>query len=385
MTNDRLSHFATTLVPLSETLFNKKTAAGTESIEAKVFTALVDQIWATLPAYCDLPVDLATALTPTFATLLSNVLYSQTHLRPPILRALQLLVEKNVATANSSAPAEMLRASFAVDQARGRENVATLAKLAPDLLTVLFNVFGNAGREAHGAVLDCIATYLSILGPSDLAATYDKISGMLGTALTEATAAATGSATKTAQPTSHTMLDLLIAMAPHLAKSQLVALLALGRSEALLGCADGTVQKKAYRLLGKLCDVPLARGLVAVDVEALLTELVDGSIKCASAAKRYRTELLVKLIDVLPQDRLHIVPSVVPEAVLATKEHNTSARQAGYELILAMARKMQAGGTIQRKLIEDMDEDMAVDGPSENTASACSTDCRQRPPLSRST
>lgn len=62
LTNTELKHFVTFFVPLSERLYNKKVEAqnkgkGSE-VEAKVFEALVEQCWALLPGYCDLPIDL---------------------------------------------------------------------------------------------------------------------------------------------------------------------------------------------------------------------------------------------------------------------------------------------------------------------------------------
>lgn len=64
ITNTTLAHFTTVMVPLSEALFNRRAEAeeGTEEgkgrpIEAKVFEALTEQVWACFPGYCDLPVD----------------------------------------------------------------------------------------------------------------------------------------------------------------------------------------------------------------------------------------------------------------------------------------------------------------------------------------
>jgi ribosomal RNA-processing protein 12 len=167
ITNTELGHFVTTLVPLCESIFNLRAqalqAGKTAEVEAKVYEALVEQVWALLPGYCDLPTDLPTALTRTFAELLANVLYAQPNLRPVILRALQVLVEKNKTLAASTGPADSLRASFGLDAAAGKANIVLLAGYAPNLLAVMFNVFGKAGREGGGFVLECIATYLGIL------------------------------------------------------------------------------------------------------------------------------------------------------------------------------------------------------------------------------
>lgn len=47
------------MVPLSERLFNAKTVSeSVRPIEAKVYEALVDQVWACLKGFCDVPIDL---------------------------------------------------------------------------------------------------------------------------------------------------------------------------------------------------------------------------------------------------------------------------------------------------------------------------------------
>lgn len=74
ITNTSLKHFTTYFVPLSEVMYGKYRDAEMKSenkdlpltdaerkragIEAKVYEAVVQQIWALFPGYCDLPVDL---------------------------------------------------------------------------------------------------------------------------------------------------------------------------------------------------------------------------------------------------------------------------------------------------------------------------------------
>lgn len=59
---------------------------------------------------------------------------------------------------------------------------------------------------------------------------------------------------------------------------------------------------------------------------------------------------------------MHIVPSLIPEAVLGTKEPSEKARTAAFEVILSMGRKMSEGGVVKRNMVDGMDEDGAVDG-----------------------
>lgn len=77
--------------------------------------------------------------------------------------------------------------------------------------------------------------------------------------------------------------------------------------------------------------------------------------------------LLSTLVPLIPATSLHHIPSLIPEAVLGTKESNERTREAAFELIVGMGRKMAEGGTINRSLVKGMgegqddDAGMAVD------------------------
>lgn len=72
--------------------------------------------------------------------------------------------------------------------------------------------------------------------------------------------------------------------------------------------------------------------------------------------------MLTLLVPSIPSSAMHIIPSLIPEAVLGTKEPSEKARSAAFELILAMGRKMHEGGVVKRNLIDGIDEDGASDG-----------------------
>lgn len=80
-----------------------------------------------------------------------------------------------------------------------------------------------------------------------------------------------------------------------------------------------------------------------------------------------RFNLLSAAIRHLPSSALHVIPSIIPEAVLGTKEPSEKARGAAFELILAMGRKMSVGGIVRRDMVDGMDED--VDGEGMHTIS----------------
>lgn len=57
-----------------------------------------------------------------------------------------------------------------------------------------------------------------------------------------------------------------------------------------------------------------------------------------------------------------MIPSLIPEAVLGSKEPSEKARLEAFDLIVAMGRKMKEGGVVKLSLMNDMDEDGAPEG-----------------------
>lgn len=72
--------------------------------------------------------------------------------------------------------------------------------------------------------------------------------------------------------------------------------------------------------------------------------------------------LLSSLVALIPSTSLHLLPSIIPEAVLGTKEPSEKARNAAFDLVVAMGHKMSAGGTVKRDLVDGMDEDDGGEG-----------------------
>src|SRR4051794_8598383 len=59
---------------------------------------------------------------------------------------------------------------------------------------------------------------------------------------------------------------------------------------------------------------------------------------------------------------MHIIPSLIPEAVLGTKEPSEKARSAAFELVVVMGRKMSEGGVVKRNLVDGMMEQHSTEG-----------------------
>ena len=133
-----------------------------KTMEIKIFETLVQQIWALLPGYCNLPLDLSTAFDQSFAEKLANMLYEQTELRVDICRALQMLVESNQEIVNIEASDQELLLKQRITKGDAQKNLDHLSSFSGNLLLVLVNVYEKTLPQYRGYILQCINAYLSI-------------------------------------------------------------------------------------------------------------------------------------------------------------------------------------------------------------------------------
>lgn len=164
VSNTRLSFFRSEFVPLSEALFQRVLEYGNaeKTVEVKIFETLVQQTWAILPGFCELPLDLTESFDQSFAELLSNVLYKQTELRVDVCKALQNLVESNQAITSLDTENDDLILQRRISKVDAKKNLAHLAGVSSNLLAVLFNVYSQTLPQFRGFLLRCINAYLSI-------------------------------------------------------------------------------------------------------------------------------------------------------------------------------------------------------------------------------
>ena len=135
------------------------------------------------------------------------------------------------------------------------------------------------------------------------------------------------------------------------------ALFELSLTPEVLSGKDNGIQKRGYKILAKVVE----SGKVAPgseDVLKRLDELVDGLLP---AAKKDRFTLLALLVDRLKPTSLHVIPMLIPEAVLGTKEPSEKSRNAAFDLIVSMGTKMNRGGIVKRSMMDGMDEEDAPD------------------------
>lgn len=172
--------------------------------------------------------------------------------------------------------------------------------------------------------------------------------------------------------------DLLQILLPYLGDEDAQTLFALSSTGGVLESRSAGVQKRGYKILTKLVD----SGKIQVTPENFIRQLEGGVDGVTAAAKKVCTQvhlsfswlvfedfqdrlhLLALLVGTLPNTSLHLLPSLIPEAVLGTKEPSEKARLEAFDLIVTMGKKMKEGGVVKRDLLEGMDEDDATESTS---------------------
>ncbi|KAI9509733.1 NUC173-domain-containing protein [Russula earlei] len=350
-----LRHFVSYFVPLSERMFNLKQKAESESrpSEAKMWAVLISQVWAGLPGYCWAKADTEEAFSTVFAQMLSQVLYTQVELRSFVLRALNVLVDSNLAIASQDPSLlEKLPSGVRTDsisQEQAAKNVDFLRSQAESWLAVLFNVFGSVNREARGAVGDVITAWLGIAGDAAIAQGYCNVFDFFKQNLTKPQSRGS---TNTGSPISMTQ-DIFVILLPHLSTQNASELFDATLSNAVLVNPDNGVQKRGYNILARLVE----SGKLSLDAETLIKRLDEFSDTHTPAAKKDRLQLYANVLPLIPPSALHVIPCLIPEAILGTKEPSEKARCAAFDLLIAMGKKMAEGGVVKRDLVNDMEED----------------------------
>lgn len=367
VSNTNLQHFKTEFVPLSELMFQKVIDHGDaeKTMEIKIFETLVQQIWALLPGYCDLPLDLPEAFDQGFAEMVANLLYKQVDLRPDVCRALQTLVDSNKAIAAIETEDDLVLQSR-VSKAVAQKNLDHLSAFAPNMLAVLFNVYSQTLPQYRGYILQCINAYLSIAPATELMETFERVTKMLESSLTETGAQTQAEKQKQKQqnaadkmpPMSHTLMDLVITISIYLPRESFSILFNIA-SIIIIKDDDPQLQKKSYKLIPRLAESEQGKMALQQRSSELQQLLLSSAEKVSTPAKRDRLAAISTLIPFLPNDSLHFIPAILSEVVISCKEVNERARTAAFDLLVLMGEKLvsASGSMIENSKVPHMPDD----------------------------
>ncbi|WBW73821.1 rRNA processing protein Rrp12 [Schizosaccharomyces osmophilus] len=329
-----LSHFSNYFIPLSGSLYQKiLDMEDLDSVPAKLYQTLVDQMWALLPGYCYLPVDLQQAFTNEFAGILVNVLYEQVSLRSTICNSLTLLIETNHKAANSVP----LEAGIPVplDTQEASNNLQFLGGIASNFLSVLLNVFSSTSSQFRYPILKCIQTWLSISPPDTVSSIYRKITDLLPNSLDELAGSYKISGDSNATPMAYSLMDLLVVLPSFLNQEYCPAL--FNYVQEFLNHRDAAIQKKGYKLLSAMLRTEFGRGYANLNMVNVFELLFSVSSRVISSTRKDRLVSLTELFKIQSDELNSVIPKVLPEAIIATKEVNERARSAAFQLLMTIA------------------------------------------------
>ncbi|KAF4123760.1 ribosomal RNA-processing protein 12 [Geosmithia morbida] len=375
ISNTNLSHFRREMVPLSELLFQKVLDHGDaeKTMEVKIYETLVHQVWSTLPGYCDLPLDVSEAFDQSFAEMLANILYKQVELRLDVCRALKTLIESNRAIAGiPDEEEEDLLLQSRITREVARSNLKLLGTFAGNMLAVLFNVYTQTLPQSRGPILQTINAFLSITPGVEVTDTFDRVSTMLAEELKNS-AAAQGDGKARQQPqqqgkskdhmpsTAQTLMDLVITMSLYLPRESFGALFEIA-SVVIYRQEEPQLQKKAYKLIPRLMESETGKEALHERNSELQTLIVSSTDKVSAPARRERLAAISALLEFVPDDSLHFIPSVLSEVVICCKENNERARETAYELLVQIGQRMASaeGAVIDNSKVPHMPDDAPV-------------------------
>ena len=271
-----------------------------------------------------------------------------------------MLVESNLAIA-SEMPSDMesgvghstVKGSATPEEAA--KNVICLKSQVESWFAVFFNVFSSVDSDCRGVVGDVIGAWANLAEAKDVSKAYLNVVELFKQNLQKFINApdVQQNANVTAM-----MQDLLIILLPFLDMSDIASLFRVCLAEEVLSCKDNGVQKRGYKLLAK----SIRSGKLQVDVLETLRRLDSFVTGLSPAAKKDRFVLLSTLVPGIPSTSMHIIPSLIPEAVLGTKEPSEKARLAAFDLIVTMGKKMCEGGVVKRQMLDEMDSDETGEG-----------------------
>lgn len=374
VSNTRLAHFRAEMVPLSELMFQRVLSHGdaAKTMDIKIYETVVAQVWACLPGYCELPLDLRDTFDQNFAEMLSNLLYQQPQLRTDICKALQNLIDTNRAIAQLEGEEDLLE-QCNLTREDAEHNLHHLAGFAGNLLAVLFNVYSQTLPQNRGNLLQCINAYLSVTPEAELRETFQRVATMLESSLAEASSQSTvdkqkqqpssEQAKSKMPPTSHTLMDLVITLSIYLPRQSFAGLFSMA-ANIINRADDAQLQKKAYKLIPRLSESEIGRQALQERNTELQQLLLSASTKVSAPAKRDRLDSIARVVPFLPSSDLHFIPSILSEVVISAKEVNEKARTAAFDLLVLMAERMSEGGTVLNAKVSHMPSDAPSVGAS---------------------
>ncbi|CAI5703518.1 unnamed protein product [Peronospora effusa] len=367
-----LGFFADVVLPMARACEAGAREPSVTPLQAKKLQTRAIQLWALFPSVCARAMDVDTHFKK-IAKILASAMADQRYpeLRLAVCQGLQALVKRTRALQKSVARRYHLETKDdevedaeeegdddendeeQVDEAKLARDRAALAKFSgryvPLLLSFVEELDPEKDTERAQVLLDTLEGFASLAEAKLIGTTFKKVMQKLLEATTEAKRVESdgaGSHSKRAtklRQTSHAQMALAMALLAHVDDAS-VALLYRVVKPYLLDDADAAMQKRSYAALVAICDLHPKFLSEESQLQDLTRAICDSLLTCSVPAKKMRLRVLAHLIRALQAQpatdglaEKELVPSLVGEIMLCTKEANGKAREAAFELLVAMA------------------------------------------------
>uniref|UniRef100_K3WEP6 Uncharacterized protein n=1 Tax=Globisporangium ultimum (strain ATCC 200006 / CBS 805.95 / DAOM BR144) TaxID=431595 RepID=K3WEP6_GLOUD len=344
----------------------------------KKYQMLTMQIWALFPSFCANAVDIDTNFKK-IAKILANAMADKRYpeLRLSVCQGLQALVKKTrvLKAKRDNYDADDEEEEYdeeddeEVDEEKLTRDRAALGKYSSKYLPLLISFVEELDPEKDAEksqiLMDTVEGFASLAEPAFVTTTFKKIMQKLLEATTQAKrmeAAAAESAAKEGVDSSaskaqqkaqlklkhvaHAQMSLAMTLIQHMDMDN-INLLYRVIKPYLLDDTDGAMQKRSYAVLVSICDNHPSFMTTEANLKDMTESICESLLTCSIPAKKMRLRCLVHLINAMveaPQDVNvdNLIPNLVGEIILCTKEANGKAREAAFELLVAMAHLMKA-------------------------------------------
>ena len=127
---------------------------------------------------------------------------------------------------------------------------------------------------------------------------------------------------------------------------------------------DALTQKRAYRIIIRLSEPDTGVEALSSYVADIEKIILDNSETVQTSSKSARLAAIRAVIELLPPNHLDFIVRMVAEVILAAKDVNEKSREAGFETLIAMGKKMNdPNGIIMLSKVPGYDE-QTPDQPS---------------------
>lgn len=203
--------------------------------------------------------------------------------------------------------------------------------------------------------MDTVEGFASLAEPTFVTTTFKKIMQKLLEATTQAKRMEAASKEESKpvnqkaltkfKHTAHAQMSLAMTLIEHMDMEN-INLLYRVIKPYLLDDTDGAMQKRSYAVLVSICDNHPSFMTTEANLKDMTESICESLLTCSIPAKKMRLRCLVHLINAMVDAQEvnvdNLIPNLVGEIILCTKEANGKAREAAFELLVAMANLMRA-------------------------------------------